>query len=78
MQLPNVNNHIKTFDISGGKVLREIARLIQTVKLYDDNNKMIIDAVNTFKQALKKSSNDSQYVSLQIFNGRFLDRKSVV
>ncbi|MCD6486843.1 MAG: HD domain-containing protein [Syntrophobacterales bacterium] len=65
------NDHPKTPDLSGGKLLKEIARLIQTVKLYEDNSKMVIDAANAFKQAVKESSKGNEYTSLHIFNGRF-------
>jgi len=71
MTLQTTNDHPQTPNLSGGEILKEIARLIQIAKLYEDNNKLIIDAVEAFKQAVKKSSNGSESVSLQMFNGRF-------
>ena len=65
------NNRTKAPNLSAGDILKDMARLIQIARLYEDNNKLIIDAVNAFKQSVKKSSNGSGNVSLQIFNGRF-------
>jgi len=65
------NDHPKALNLSGGKLLKEIARLLQTVQLYEDNNKVIIDAANAFKQAVKESSKGNVHTSLHIFNGRF-------
>lgn len=73
MQLPTLNKQPEARDMSGINILRAIARLIQTATLYgDNNNKMIINAVNTFKQELSACGNNSQSVSLQISKGRFL------
>ncbi len=56
---------------TGAELLKGIARLIQISKLYENNNRLIIDAVHDFKQAIKASSAHSRHVALQIINGRF-------
>ena len=71
MTLQPVNDHPHKIYLSGTALLKGIARLIQISKLYEDNNKLIIDAVHAFKQAIKTSSIHSRHVALQIINGRF-------
>jgi HD-GYP domain-containing protein (c-di-GMP phosphodiesterase class II) len=67
---PDRNQSPKT-TLTGGKILRGIARLIQIAKLYEDNNKLIVDSIAFFKHSIKKSGNGKEQVSLQIVNGRF-------
>ena len=71
MTLKNPNSQPNTTNTSGIEILKGIARLVQVAKLYDNNNKLIIGAVNAFKGAVKKSSDGSSHLSLQIINGRF-------
>ena len=71
MTLQPVNDHSRKIYLSGVAILKGIARLIQNAKLYDANNKLIIDAVHAFKQAINSSSAHSSHVRLQIINGRF-------
>jgi HD-GYP domain-containing protein (c-di-GMP phosphodiesterase class II) len=65
------NLRSKTITVPGIDILKGLARLIQIAKLYQDNNKLIIDAVKTFQNAVKKASDGNNHVSLQIVNGRF-------
>lgn len=71
MTIQNTNDHPRKCNLAGGKLLKGIARLIQIAKLYEDNNKLILEAVEALKQAVKQSGNGNGQASLQIFNGRF-------
>jgi len=65
----------KKCNLAGGNLLKGIARLIQIAKLSEDNNKLILEAVEALKQAVKQSGDDDGQASLQIFNGRFFLRE---
>lgn len=71
MTLQPVNDNPHKDNSSGTVLLKEIARLIQISKLYEDNNKLTTVAVHEFKQAIEASSARSRNVALQIVNGRF-------
>jgi len=71
MTEPTAKNHPTKPSPPGANLLKGIARLIQISKLYEDNNKLVIEAVHDFKQAIKASSAQSRHVALQIINGRF-------
>lgn len=71
MTLQSANDHSRRIYLSGVAILKGIARLNQNAKLYESNNKLIIDAVQSFKQSIKTSSTHSRHVTLQIIKGRF-------
>jgi HD-GYP domain-containing protein (c-di-GMP phosphodiesterase class II) len=71
MTIQKPNDHPNKCNLAGGNLLKGIARLIQIAKLYEDNNKLILEAVEALKQAVKQSGNSDGQASLQIFNGRF-------
>jgi HD-GYP domain-containing protein (c-di-GMP phosphodiesterase class II) len=55
----------------GYDLLKAIAKLIQIGKLYEDNNNLAVEAVETFKCAIGNACQGEPQVSLQIYNGRF-------
>lgn len=71
MTKPFANDHTQSPSSPGANLLKGIARLCQVSKLYDDNNKIAINAVTAFKKAIKHASAQNDHVALQIFNGRF-------
>lgn len=56
---------------AGIDLLKSVARMIQIGKLYDDNNKLVLDAVAAFKQSVMNASREEPQASLQLYNGRF-------
>jgi len=58
-------------DLKGNSLLKALARLIQIGRLYDDNNKLTLNAVKAFKQSVVHACRRDDHVSLQIYNGRF-------
>jgi HD-GYP domain-containing protein (c-di-GMP phosphodiesterase class II) len=71
MSLKIQNPQSKATPNSGIDMLKGIARLLQIAKLYQDNNKLIVEAVRAFRETVKKLSDGSRHVSLQIIDGRF-------
>ncbi len=66
-----MNDFSKKQQPLGYDLLKAIAKLIQIGRLYEDNNNLVVEAVETFKCAVRNACQGEPQVSLQIYNGRF-------
>ncbi|MFH1672160.1 MAG: HD-GYP domain-containing protein [Pseudomonadota bacterium] len=55
----------------GEDLIRTLYRLVQTVKIHKDNNKLLIERAQNFVQTVVRWGVDEAYVTLQISRGRF-------
>ena len=66
-----MNDFSKKQQPLGYDLLKAIAKLIQIGRLCEDNNNLVVEAVETFKCAVRNACQGEPQVSLQIYNGRF-------
>ena len=56
-------------------LLRTFYWLLQTVKIHQDNNKVLRESANTFVSAVVESCVDDPHITLEVFGGRFFLRE---
>ena len=53
------------------KLFTALFRLIQTVKIHQENNAIVVQCADEFLQALNAFAPQERYISIRIINGRF-------
>jgi len=71
MEQSALRTHRSIPNLKGNSLLKALARLIQIGRLYDDNNKLALGAVEAFKQSVTHACSGNDQVTLQIYYGRF-------
>lgn len=71
MMAKPMNGGLRKSNNLEGEIVKSLARLIQIARLYQDNNKLLQDAVNAFQTAVAGASGGEDHVSLRMNHGRF-------
>jgi HD-GYP domain-containing protein (c-di-GMP phosphodiesterase class II) len=57
--------------LPGEKLLSDVYSLVQTTKIYQENNQLVLDGVENFRDSISKLAADADALELRVENGRF-------
>jgi len=57
--------------LPGEQLLADLYSLVQAIKVYQDNNQLVLDGVENLRNSVSRLSADAEFLELRVENGRF-------
>ena len=57
--------------LPGEQLLADLYSLVQAIKIYQENNQLVLDGVEHFRNSVTRMSADADTLELRVDNGRY-------